>query len=70
MRQPIHLHVTTIQPYRGRHWAPDEDESPDATADTDSQTATLATLLEDAPDEDESTPRKRKLFGLRGGKSR
>ena len=48
MRRPIWLHVTATQPYRGRHWAPDdEDELRDAaTADTASQT-----LVDTADDE-------------------
>ncbi len=47
MPQPIQLHVTATQPYRGRHWAPDDEDPRDAaTADSVS-----ATTVDPAPDE-------------------
>ena len=42
----MHLHVTSAQPYRGRHSAPDDDELRDAaTADS------VQTALDPAPDD-------------------
>jgi hypothetical protein len=49
VRRPIQLHVTATQPYRGRHWAPDDDELRDAaTADSATET-TPATDSDEVP---------------------